>query len=126
MGSYIEINDTLQLTSQQGFPDELILEKHLQKPFTAIDFKDRIFEFTNKPDIRIFHIPPVRVFFAHNIEGKWLYWGAVEIIELTLDYVNKTTSGKYRIIKINSPDEMKQAEQVLHFSRPDTMYFGEK
>jgi len=35
MGSYIEFNDTLQLTTEQGFPAELDLEKHLQEPFRA-------------------------------------------------------------------------------------------
>ena len=28
MGSYIETNDTLQITSEQGFPKELNYEKH--------------------------------------------------------------------------------------------------
>ena len=30
MGSYIELNDTLQLTTEQGFPKELDLKKHLK------------------------------------------------------------------------------------------------
>lgn len=28
MGSYIEINDTLQITKEQGFPKELDWKKH--------------------------------------------------------------------------------------------------
>jgi len=114
MGSLIEINDTLQLTTEQGFSKVLDFKKHLKKPFKASDFKNRIFEFKNKPNIRIFHSPPVRVFLAHNIKGKWLYWGHVEILELNLDMVKKTTSGKYRIMKIFTPEEMKQAQTVLH------------
>jgi hypothetical protein len=43
MGSFIELNDTLQLTSEQGFPQELNLEQHLQTPFSAEDFKDKVF-----------------------------------------------------------------------------------
>ena len=34
MGSYVEINDTLQITKQQGFPKELDWKKHLKVPYT--------------------------------------------------------------------------------------------
>lgn len=122
MGSYFEINDTLQITSEQGFPKTLDINKHLKNPYKTKDFKDKIFSFTNKSDIRIFHSPPVRVFFAQNIKGNWLYWGLVEIQELTLDMVNKTTSGKYKIIKIFTVEEMKQAEIILHPGN-DKSYF---
>ena len=53
MGSYIETNDTLQITREQGFPKELQYKKHIVKPFTADDFKDVIFEFKDKPNIRV-------------------------------------------------------------------------
>lgn len=122
MGSSIEINDTLQITVKQGFPKTLKLEKHLKKAFKASDFKSKIFEFKNKDNIRIFHSPPVRVFFAQNIEGVWLYWGLVEILTLKLDMVNKTTSGSYRIVKLFTPEEMKQAEEILH-NQNDKTYF---
>jgi hypothetical protein len=102
MGSLIEFNDTLQITTEQGFPKELILEKHRKKPFTAKDFDKKIFSFT-KPDIRIFHSPPTRVFLVHNIGGKWLYWGHVLILEQTINAEKKTTSGKFKIIKIYDP-----------------------
>lgn len=52
MGSMIELNDTLQITKEQGFPQELNYEKHKLNPYTAEDFKDKIFEFKNKPNIR--------------------------------------------------------------------------
>jgi len=113
MGSYIEINDTLQLTQAQEFPKELEFEKHQNKPFKASDFKNKIFEFKNKPDLRIFHSPPVRVFFAQNIDGKWIYWGLVHILELHWDCVKKTTSGKFKIIHIFKPDEMKNAFDLI-------------
>ena len=35
MGSYVEINDTLQITREQGFPKELSLEQHLKNPYIA-------------------------------------------------------------------------------------------
>jgi|SRR3972149_7837434 len=122
MGSYIEINDTLQITSEQGFPKELDIKKHLKNLIKLIDIKKKVFEFKNKSNIRIYHSPPVRVFFAQNINDIWLYWGLVEILELKLDMVKKTTSGKYRIIKIFSPQEMKNAEDILH-NQNDKTYF---
>ena len=54
MGSYIETNDTLQITREQGFPEELIFEKHKVNPYKAENFKDKIFEFKDKPNIRIY------------------------------------------------------------------------
>ena len=57
MGSLVEINDTLQLTKEQGFPVELNFEVHLKTPYKTVDFKDKIFEFTNKPGIRIYKVP---------------------------------------------------------------------
>lgn len=113
MGSFIEINDTLQLTAAQGFPSELNYEKHKSKPFTAKDFEGRAFQFKDKPNIRIYKLPPVRNFLVQNINGKWLYWGLVHIIEVTHDNLEQTTSGKFRIIYINTPEEMKAAQSII-------------
>ena len=30
MGSYVELNDTLQITKEQGFPEELDWKQHLK------------------------------------------------------------------------------------------------
>lgn len=102
MGSQIEINDTLQITTEQGFPRELVLEKHLKKPFTAKDFAGRVFTFT-KPGVRVYHPAPLRVFLVHNIGGKWLYWGHANIVEQTIHAESKATTGKFTITKIYSP-----------------------
>lgn len=122
MGSIIEINDTLQITQDQGFPKELNFEQHKIKPFTAEGFKDRVFEFHDKPQIRIYKYPPVRVFLVENINGKWLYWGLIHMLELHHDYVKKTTSGKYKIIYINTPEEMKKAHELIDRNK-ETNYF---
>jgi hypothetical protein len=122
MGSFVELNDTLQITKAQGFPQELNLEKHVQIPFTAADFKDNIFEFHDKPGVRIYHLPPVRNFFVENRDGKWIYWGLVHIVETTCDYSKKTTSGKYKIIYINTPEEMKKAHELID-RRLETQFF---
>ena len=62
MGSFIEINDTLRITKEQGFPAELDLGKHLKTPYTVDELADRVFHFKAKPDIRIYKVPPVRNF----------------------------------------------------------------
>lgn len=108
MGSFIELNDTLQITTEQGFPKELDLKRHQRKPFKAKDFAGRVFEFQNKKDMRIYHPAPVRVFLVHNIDGKWLYWGHAHIIEQTIHADTKTTSGKFKIVKIYDPEYQKQ------------------
>lgn len=41
MGSFIEINDTLRITKEQGFPLELDYGKHCAKTFTASDFSEK-------------------------------------------------------------------------------------
>jgi hypothetical protein len=107
MGSYIELNDTLQITTEQGFPAELDLEKHKENPITAEEFRGRVFEFKHKPNMRVYHSAPCRVFLVHNIGGKWLYWGHCLMVEQTIHSESKTTSGKFKIIKIYSPDYQK-------------------
>jgi len=113
MGSLVELNDTLQLTKEQGFPTELDLEQHLKKPYNTENFKGKIFDFRNKPEVRIFKLPPVRNFLVENRGGKWIYWGLIHITETKCDYLRKTTSGKYKIIYINSPEEMKKAHELI-------------
>ena len=122
MGSFVELNDTLQITKEQGFPAELDLDKHLQTPYAVEDFKDKVFEFYDKPGVRIYHLPPVRNFFAENRDGKWIYWGLVHIIETTCNYVKKTTSGKYKITYIYTPEEMKKAHELMD-RRSETQFF---
>ena len=51
MGAYIEINDTLRITKEQGFPKELDYKKHISKDggyFNAKMFEGKIFEFSEK------------------------------------------------------------------------------
>lgn len=113
MGSFIEINDTLQISKEQGFPEVLDYEQHKVKPFKADDFKDKIFEFKDKPKVRIYKLPPVRNFLVQNIDGKWLYWGLVHVIEVVHDNIKQTTSGKFKIVYIYTPEEMKHAHKLI-------------
>lgn len=113
MGSFVEINDTLRITKEQGFPGELVYEIHKKTPFKTENFAGKVFAFTDKPNIRIYKAPPVRNFLVEAIGDKWLYWGLVHILEITHDYVNKMTSGKFTIIHLYSPDEMRQAQRIV-------------
>ncbi|MDO8598589.1 MAG: hypothetical protein Q7S02_00605 [bacterium] len=113
MGSMVEINDTLQLTREQGFPAALDLEIHLKTPYTAEDFKEKVFEFKNKSGIRLYKAPPVRNFLVENRGGKWIYWGLVHVLEMTHHYENNSTSGRFAITYIYTPDEMRAAHDIL-------------
>lgn len=124
MGSYFEINDTLQITKEQGFPTEdLKLERHLKKEYVAKDFEGKVFEFYDKPNIRNYQMPPVRNFLVENKNGKWIYWGLIHILEITHNYENKTTSGKFRIVHINSVEQMKMAHNIIDRNK-NTNYFN--
>lgn len=113
MGSRIELNDTLQISREQGFPAELDLEKHKAAPFRAEDFADQVFEFKEKSEIRVYQQAPVRNFLVENRNGKWIYWGLIHILEVTHDYVNQKTSGKFKIIYIYTPEEMEKAFNLM-------------
>ena len=112
----------MQITKEQGFPKELDWKQHIVKPYNAEQFKDKVFEFKNKPNIRNYHMPPVRNFLVENINGKWIYWGLVHILEVKHDYINKVTSGKFKIKYINSPEEMKSAHNII--DRNSETYFN--
>src|SRR4029077_5974747 len=132
MGSLIEINDTLQLTTEQGFPADLLdRESHCKKPVRLQDVANTLFTFRDKPNPRIFQLDPVRVYFVHNIDGKWLFWGRVFIQSETIskklapdgswkegDWI---TSGTYKIIDIYDPDYQKVF--TTHEAPPGMNYF---
>lgn len=80
MGSLIEVNDTLRITPEQGFPvDVLDLEEHQKNPVKLEDLEGMVFSFQGKPGARIYHLEPVRVFLAQDINDKWLFWGRIQI-----------------------------------------------
>jgi hypothetical protein len=132
MGSMIEINDTLQLTTEQGFPVNILSrERHCKTPVLLGDVADEVFEFQSKPNPRIFQLDPVRVYFVHNIDDKWLFWGHAMIQSLTInknlgpaaqwkegDWV---TSGTYKITEIYDPDYQKVF--TMSEAPPDRNYF---
>ncbi len=122
MGSFIEINDTLRITKEQGFPAELDIKRHMEQPYSFDDVKDTIYSFKAKDKIRVYKIPPVRNFLAEELDGKWLYWGQCHITEIHHDYVNQVTSGKFKIIRLNTPEEMAEMFKLTD-GRPELNYF---
>ncbi len=107
MGTLLEINDTLRITTEQGFPAEILnLEKHRANPIQLANLANKIFEFKNKNGARIYHQPPTRCFLVQDIGGKWLYWGHILILEQTIKCGENNalaTSGKFKIIQIYDP-----------------------
>lgn len=123
MGSLIEINDTLRINKEQGFPEKLNLRQHLSTPYTLADVAEEIFTFTAKPKIRVYQQPPVRNFLVEDVDGKWVYWGKCHILEVHHDYVKNETSGKYKIISLNSPEDMKKTFELIDLV-PENNYFA--
>lgn len=123
MGSFIEINDTLRITKAQGFPAELDLITHLKTPYVIDEVADKVFAFQAKPDIRLYKVPPVRNFLVEDVEGKWVYWGLCFIQSIEHDYIKRETSGTFKIVRLNTPEEMKQMFKLTHFVNPDQNYF---
>ncbi|NKB36408.1 MAG: hypothetical protein GKR93_04460 [Gammaproteobacteria bacterium] len=132
MGSFIEFNDTLQISTEQGFPvDILELGKHEKNPISIADVNGRIFTFYNKSCARLYHLDPVRVFLVENINNKWLFWGKILIqsqeIKKKLDgngvWVEGEwqTSGTYIITDIYDPEYQKLF--TVRESAPGKSYF---
>jgi len=122
MGSTIELNDTLQITTEQGFPSALLdYEKHIKNPIGVELVRDRVFTFSDKPNVRFFQTDPVRVYLVHNINGKWLFWGRAYIqsqliskkLEKDGSWIegNWVTSGSFKIVDLYPPDYQRMFTQ---------------
>ena len=118
MGSHIEINDTLKISKERGFPAQLRLEDHIRDSLQSDRFVGQEFSFWNK-DERLYHRSPTRVFLVEEIEGKWLYWGHVLILEQTIK--QGRTQGKYQIVKLYNPDYQRLA--TVHEAPEGRGYF---
>lgn len=114
MGSLLELNDTLQITAEQGFPVAVLdLERHRKEPITLDAVKGQVFSFQKKSKARFFQSDPVRVYLVQNTAGKWLFWGKAYIQSQTIakrldaqgNWVNEEweTSGTFIIADIYEP-----------------------
>ena len=122
MGSTVRINDTLQITPQQGFPNALNIEQHLRQPILASAFETTVFEFFDKDGIRSFQQPPTVNFLVENRAGRHIYWGLIRVESIAHDYLNNTTSGRYRLQSIYTPEQMKMAAAMTGLAS-DLDYF---
>lgn len=86
------LNDTLQITNAQGFPEDLELNKEY---------------FFEKDKRRLYRLPPARVFLAHNKDGVWDYRGEALITELNILPLESKTTGRFKVVKIYSEEHRK-------------------
>lgn len=118
------MNGALQISAEQGFPEQILdVERHHKQPIKLEEVKDKIFEFKEKPKARIYQVPPSRNFLIQNKDGKWIYWGLIQVIEQTINWDGKDcmTSGKFKIISIFEPEFQKQITK--NQSREGCSYF---
>ena len=113
MGSTIRVNDTLQITAAQGFPTELNLARQLESPRSASHFGGQVFSFRDKEGVRNFQQPPVLNFLVENRDGKHIYWGLITVLAVTHDYLANTTSGRYKIAMLYTPEQMNVAAKLI-------------
>jgi cytidine deaminase len=98
------------ILARHRFPVDIFnREAHVKAPVTLKDVEGRLFRFRDKPRARIYQSDPVRVYFVHNISGKWLFWGRIVIESQTIrkkfeqDGTWKgewITDGEYRVIDV--------------------------
>ena len=123
MGSLIEINDTLKISKDRGFPLELRVEQHQNgSPFNLEQFADQVFDFCN-PDRRRYHDGGTRVLLVEEIDGRWLYWGHAQILRQTQDTPKERTEGQFMITKIYDPEYQRLA--TINESPAGKSYFKE-
>lgn len=118
MGNLLEVNDTLQLTTEQGFPSHILnLKQHQKQPILLSAVADELFSFQQKSGVRIYHLDPIRVFLVENIAGKWLFWGKALVQSQSIQKKRVArepwkageweTSGTFMITEIYPPDYQK-------------------
>lgn len=132
MGSTIELNDTLLLTPEQGFPADILdWETHRREPIALSRVAGVVFEFGGKAGARLFHLAPTRVYLVQNVSKKWLFWGKAQLvsqsIQQELDADGKwtwswTTSGRFTISELYDPDY--QEAFTRRESPPGASFFG--
>ena len=121
--SSFELNDTLQISKAQWFPEMCDIESYMKGDIDYQHLVGQTFSFVNKEWLRNFVVPPVRCFLVESMNGKWIYRWLCHIIDLHLDYEKKMTSWTYKIIHIYAPAEIPQAFQLID-RNPETNYFA--
>ncbi len=114
MGSTIELNDTLLLTPDQGFPADLLeWGQDRREPIGLSSVAGATFHFTGKAGARLFHLAPTRVYLVQNISKKRLFGGKALIVAQAIQKAfgadgewagQWTTSGSFTISDLYQPD----------------------
>lgn len=123
MGSTVRVNDTLQITAEQGFPRELAISEYLESPFPVSRFDGVVFSFQAKEGIRNFQQPPVQNFLVENHQGKHIYWGLITMLFVGHDYLANVTSGQYKLHTLYTLEQMKMAANLTGLAS-DLDYFS--
>lgn len=125
MGSKVEMNGALQINEKQGFPIDLLnVNEHQESGIDFDSIKDVVFSFGNKSNARVYQIPPSRNFLIQNLDGKWIYWGLIEVIEQSISSKGdglSVTSGKFKIISLFEPEVQREITKSL--ARSDKSFF---
>ncbi len=103
MGTPIEINDTLKISYERGFPIQFNLKDGLSFEELEKSIKNKEFSFWNK-DERLYHRAPTPVLLVQEMpDGKWVHWGRAQIVEQTIK--QGKTEGKFIVSKLFSPED---------------------
>ena len=101
MGTMVEINDTLQLTTEQGFPAKILdRAAHCKKPITLDALRGQILKFEHKPSARIFQLDPTklpRYAGAPNERGGYSIYKLAKVIDPPAPDLAKLTAANTRI-----------------------------
>jgi hypothetical protein len=121
MGCFYELNDTLLISSKQGFPSEVLnYDRHATQPVKLEEVEGQLFHFHSKSGARAYQLHPVRVYLVEKTEqGEWLFWGKALIQSLNIEHQpggdeastssvqfdpeHWQTSGTFKIIEIYDP-----------------------
>ncbi len=106
MGSEVEFKDILKLTTEEGFPGSLSLNRHIRNPDSARDLVGLAFNFRKrrKPGEApaIYHDEYGKTILVQDVDGKWLFWGHAAVTELTR--TPEYMSGKAEVRQIYHPE----------------------
>lgn len=96
MGHLIELNDTLKLKRDAGFPADIRV--------------GGVYDFSIAGR-RLYNLKPTRVFLVEEIDGKWNVRGHAMILRQTIDAVTDRTSGQFEVTLLYPPEYAKLANQ---------------
>ena len=107
MGSRIEINAILKLTTEAGMPDNPVIGQR----YTFTLDGERVYQFS-----------PTWVTLVHNIGGKWKHIGWAHVVRQTIDAEKHITTGECVVIRLFTEEFSKLAS---YYESPDGMSYYE-